>query len=226
MRYLKLFQQKYKLKPDGVFGPNTLRKLSEVLNIRSKEHLAHFLGQVHVETGGFHSGRESMNYSVKDILGTFSSRRISKEQALKYCRTANQPADEKAIANIVYGGAWGLKNLGNTQPMDGWFFRGNGAIQLTGRYNHQLFANYIKMPTLMQNPDLIMSDYYFESGVFFFNKKKIWDLCNVVTKEVIADQVSEAINLGRPNHPGVANHVDKRVHWTFHYYTLLQTIEL
>jgi len=225
MRYLKLFQQKYKLKPDGVLGPNTLRKISEVLNIKTKEHLAHFLGQVHVETGGFHAGRESMNYSVKGLDPFIRWKRINKLQALQYGRSANKSADEKAIANTIYGGQWGLKNLGNTKPLDGWLFRGNGSIQLTGRYNHQLFANYIKLPTLMENPDLVMSDYYFESGVFFFNNKKIWSLCNTVDKESI-QKVSRVVNLGRADHPKESIHEDKRIYWTFHYYALLQNIEL
>lgn len=224
MRYIKIFQQEYGLKPDGVIGNNTLKKISEVLGIKSKEHLAHFLGQVHLETGGFHFGRESMDYTPQALLKRFKGR-ITEKEAWKFGRTSNQPADQKNIANIVYGGEWGKKILGNTSPMDGWLYRGNGAIQLTGRHNHQEFANYIQLPTLMQNPDLVMQRYYFQSGVFFFNKRKLWRYCNEVTKEAVT-KVSKAVNLGNPNHPKDPNHLTERIHFTFHYYTLLQNVDL
>lgn len=47
---------------------------------------------------------------------------------------------------------------GNKQPNDGWVFRGRGGIQLTGRGTYQRFADYIKRPDIMTNPDLIAKD--------------------------------------------------------------------
>ena len=94
--------------------------------------LAHWLGQMFVESKGFTTREESLNYSVQGLLDTFGRHRISKADAEKFGRidkvvkgrkTVVRAAHQNAIANIVYGGEWGRKNLGNTQPGDGWKFR-------------------------------------------------------------------------------------------------------
>ena len=85
---------------------------------------AHFLAQIGHESNGLKSVTESLNYSVDGLLKTFSRSRISEADAKKYGRTATQPANQEMIANTVYGGEWGLKNLGNSQPGDGFKFRG------------------------------------------------------------------------------------------------------
>jgi len=49
------------------------------------------------------------------------------------------------LANILYGGEWGRKNLGNIKPTDGWSCRGFGPKQITGRANQTAFANAMGM---------------------------------------------------------------------------------
>lgn len=45
---------------------------------------------------------------------------------------------------IASGEAYeGRSDLGNTQPGDGVKFKGTGYIQVTGRYNHQRFSDYL-----------------------------------------------------------------------------------
>jgi putative chitinase len=95
--------------------------------------LAHFMAQVLHETGDLTILTESMNYSVQGLLDTFGTHRISIAQAQALGRSDAHPADQRGIANVVYGGQFGLTNLGNTQPDDGWNFRGTGLIQMTGR---------------------------------------------------------------------------------------------
>lgn len=97
--------------------------------------LAHWLGQMYVESAGFSVMAESLNYSVEGLLKTFGRHRISEADARQFGRTANRPANQSALANILYGGEWGRKNLGNTGPGDGWEFRGSGFKQITGRAN-------------------------------------------------------------------------------------------
>jgi putative chitinase len=97
--------------------------------------LAHWLGQMHVESRGFSTLVESLNYSVAGLRATFGPHRISDADCERYGRKPGQPADQEAIANIVYGGEWGRRNLGNTEPGDGWRNRGSGLIQQTGRAN-------------------------------------------------------------------------------------------
>lgn len=97
--------------------------------------LAHWLGQMHVESAGYTTLTESLNYSVDGLLKTFGRHRISEADARKFGRAPGRPANQSAIANLVYGGVWGRKNLGNTEPGDGWLYRGSGLKQITGRSN-------------------------------------------------------------------------------------------
>lgn len=94
--------------------------------------------------------RESLNYTPDRLLAVFGTKRISRADANRLGRTASKPADQKAIANLVYGGEWGRKNLGNIPGAnDGWDFRGGGLDQLTGR------ANYTKVG-IEKNPERIL----------------------------------------------------------------------
>ena len=113
-----------------------LRDRMERYGINTPLRQAHFLAQIGHESNSFESLRESLNYSVEGLLKTFSRSRISTQEAAMYGRTALQPANQEMIANTVYGGEWGRKNLGNTQEGDGWKYRGRGLIMLTGRANY------------------------------------------------------------------------------------------
>jgi putative chitinase len=81
--------------------------------------------------------QENLDYSVEGLLSGFGRHRISEADAKKYGRTTTQKANQVEIANCIYGGEWGRKNLGNTLPGDGWKHRGMGLKQLTGKFNHQ-----------------------------------------------------------------------------------------
>jgi putative chitinase len=82
---------------------------------------------------------ESLNYSVAALISLFSRERISSADAGQLGRRPGEPglsvSRQMAIANLIYGGDWGRRNLGNTQPGDGWIFRGTGPLQNTGRDN-------------------------------------------------------------------------------------------
>jgi hypothetical protein len=45
--------------------------------------------------------------------------------------------------------------LGNWSPQDAINFCGKGPIQITGRYNYQLFADYMKDQDIMTNPAML-----------------------------------------------------------------------
>jgi putative chitinase len=116
--------------------------------IRSPRCLASFLGNICHETGGLRHLEESFDYTPARLRQLFSrSGRITVALADELGRKPGErvvPQErQQAIANWIYGGAWGLRNLGNTRPNDGWYFRGKGLIQLTGRANHTRFAKQI-----------------------------------------------------------------------------------
>jgi predicted chitinase len=61
----------------------------------------------------------------------------------KYGDSLIQKANEIMIANLAYGSNAAMgRRLGNTQPEDGWNFRGRGLIQLTGRGNYTAVNKY------------------------------------------------------------------------------------
>lgn len=118
---------------------------------------AHFIAQVAHESNGFKSLRENLNYSVDGLLKTFSRQRISEADARKYGRTDSQPANQQMIANTIYGGDWGRKNLGNIAEGDGWKYRGAGLIQLTGRANFTKVNQALNFD-LVNRPERVAED--------------------------------------------------------------------
>jgi putative chitinase len=90
------------------------------------------------ETNGGRRLVESLDYSPDRLAAVFGKRATTR--ALDACRRVGHPADERTIANEVYGGDWGQRNLGNKLPGDGWTYRGRGLIQLTGRWSYARVA--------------------------------------------------------------------------------------
>jgi putative chitinase len=123
---------------DGRAPPGTGALIAQYASeggLTTRLRLIHFFAQVSHESG-FRPVAENLNYSVAGLKQTFSAARISRPQCEALGRAPGRAADQQGIANMVYGGAWGAANLGNTQPGDGWRYRGRGLIQLTGRANY------------------------------------------------------------------------------------------
>jgi putative chitinase len=112
---------------------------------------AMFIAQTGHESNGFTRLAESFNYTPEALLSTFGSR-ISKDQAALLGRTADHPARQEAIANLVYQGRYG-----NKLPGDGWKFRGHGLIQVTFLDNHKACGKALGLD-LVANPDLLLID--------------------------------------------------------------------
>lgn len=132
------------------------------VGIKTPLRLAHALAQQCVETGGFSALVESLNYSAKGLQATFGRTRVCDADAVRYGRKDGEgplsAARQKDIANLVYGGEWGRRNLGNTKPGDGWRFRGRGPKQVTGRSNYAQIAvlsglDLLEHPELLEQPD-------------------------------------------------------------------------
>jgi putative chitinase len=85
---------------------------------------------------------------------------------------------------------------GNEASGDGWRFRGRGALQLTGRSNYQLFANYLNNQNILQNPDLVATEFAFESAMFFFDRNNLWTLCDGGVDDRTITVVTRRVNGG------------------------------
>lgn len=101
---------------------------------------------------------ENLNYTPEALVATFGAHRITPEQAQAVGRIAGkQAADQRAIANIVYGNDWGRKHLGNILVDDGWRYRGRGPIGITGADNYRrvgdlIGQNLVGIPDLLSQP--------------------------------------------------------------------------
>ncbi|AEG99130.1 TPA: glycoside hydrolase family 19 protein [Klebsiella aerogenes] len=118
---------------------------------------AMFIAQMGHESGGFTRLVENLNYAADSLVPTFGKHRITAQQAAALGRTATQPADQRAIANLVYGGEWGKKNLGNQVAGDGWKYRGRGLKQITGVSNYRKCGLALKLDLVTQ-PELLEQD--------------------------------------------------------------------
>ena len=183
---LKNLQTKIGVVADGAFGPGTMKKAMEFYKL-TPERAAHFFGQTAHETGEFKIFTENLNYSTKGLLATFGKYFINEATALPYSKNPEK------IANRVYAGRMGN---GLSTSGDGWKFRGRGALQLTGKENYKAFSDYLGKPEIMTNPDLVATTYSFESAMFFFDKNKLWSICDQGVTDAAILSLTKRINGG------------------------------
>jgi putative chitinase len=161
-------QQKIGVTADGAFGPGTFKKAAAFYKL-SPDRAAHFFAQTAHESGNFRAFSENLNYGWKGLRTTFGKYFQTEGIAKNYER---QP---QRIANRAYANRMGN---GNEASGDGWKYRGRGALQLTGKDNYQAFANYIGRPEVVNDPDLVAGELCFESALWFFDRNKLWSICD------------------------------------------------
>jgi putative chitinase len=183
---LKNLQQKIGVTPDGAWGPGTLRAAAKYYKL-TPARAAHFFGQTSHETGGFKAFSENLNYSAKGLMGIFKKYFPNEALAKQYERNPEK------IANRVYANRMGN---GDEASGDGWKYRGRGALQLTGRTNYETFAAYCNRPDVMGNPDLVATELAFESAMFFFERNKLWSICDQGVTDAAILSVSKKVNGG------------------------------
>ena len=202
---LKSLQAKIGVGADGAFGPGTLKAAMAYYKM-TPERAAHFFAQTAHESGNFKAFAENLNYGASGLTTTFKKYFTTTEKALLYERKPEK------IANLVYGNRMGN---GDEASGDGFKFRGRGALQLTGKDNYKVFSEYLKKPEIMTNPDLVATEFAFESAIFFFDRNKLWDICDKgVNKDTIL-ALTKRINGGTH---GLADREEK----TLKYYGYLK----
>jgi putative chitinase len=111
-------------------------------DIMTTNRIAGFMAQCAHESADFTALEENLNYSEKALNSVFGRYfGEGKRDATEYAR---QP---EKIANYVYQDEFrsAAGQMGNTQPGDGWKFRGRGIKQLTGRNNYTAFGKSVGM---------------------------------------------------------------------------------
>lgn len=203
---LQSLQKKIGVTPDGSFGAGTMKAAMNFYKM-SAVRAAHFFAQTAHETGGFKAFGENLNYSAKGLRGIFGKYFPTDALAAQYERKPEK------IANRVYADRMGN---GNEASGDGWKYRGRGALQLTGKSNYQAFANYLGKPEIMTNPDLVATEFAFESAMFFFERNSLWKICDSGVNDTAILSITKKIN-------GGTHGLDDRKTKTYKYYTMLQS---
>lgn len=141
--------------------------------IDTPNEIASFLAQCAQETLELTAFEESFNYTPQAILATFNAKvkRFLPEEAERYGRTAQHPADQPAIANIAYE-----KRMGNgpRESGDGWKYRGRGLLQITGSHMYIACGRGIGQP-LYSNPDLLLIPAIGTAAAFWYWREKKLD---------------------------------------------------
>jgi putative chitinase len=182
---LKSLQERAGATADGAFGPGTMKSGMALLKL-TPVRAAHFFAQTSHETGGFKAFSENLNYSAQGLQGIFG-KYFPGNLEESYAR---QP---EKIANRVYADRMGN---GNEASGDGWKFRGRGALQLTGKANYEAFAKYLGTNEVMENPDLVATKYSFDSAMFFFERNKLWTICDKGINDAAILELTKRINGG------------------------------
>jgi putative chitinase len=183
---LAKLQAKIGVTADGAFGPGTLKAAAAHYKL-NKNRAAHFFAQCAHESGNWRATSENLNYGAKGLRGIFGKYFPTDALAKAYER---QPAK---IANRVYANRMG--NGPESSGM-GFKFRGRGFLQLTGHDNFKAFADYIDRPDVMDNPDLVAGELAIESALWFFDKNKLWSICDQGINDAAILALTKRINGG------------------------------
>ncbi|WP_454844069.1 glycoside hydrolase family 19 protein [Pseudomonas gorinensis] len=138
----------------GVFA-SALNLAMDRYQINTRLRMAAFIAQVGHESGQLTSLVENLNYSAEGLMKTWPSR----FDLVRATAAARKP---EQIANIVYAG-----RMGNTEPGDGWKYRGRGLFQVTGRANYTACGEALGLD-LINNPQLLEQPQYAAMSATWF----------------------------------------------------------
>ncbi|MES2757197.1 MAG: lytic enzyme [Pseudomonadota bacterium] len=162
--------------------------------------VAHFVAQTLHETGAYTLLLENLGYSAARLVAVWPAR-FRPQGPLDPALYAYQP---ELLANAVYGG-----RMGNTEPGDGYAYRGRGLLQLTGRASYaeatrQLRQGGAGCPDFVLEPDAVA-----EAGWCRAVAAAAWAAkgCNALADEDDVRALTRRIN-------GGDNGLAERLEWT------------
>jgi putative chitinase len=186
---VKEWQSKNGLVSDGVVGDSTWSKL--------------FVTNVEVDANGILAFINKLKGHIPDAVfsqlpATCAAYNIITPLRLAHfmAQCAHESGNFKWTTELATGKAYeGRKDLGNIQPGDGVKFKGRGYIQLTGRANYEKFSKFCG-EDCVTNPELVATKYPMLSAAYFFQKTKLWDICDQGSDETVVTKVSKRVNGG------------------------------
>ena len=172
--------------PNNKYPQDWVDAINKVLpdyNITTPARISAFLAECSVESQDFTVLQENLNYSAEGLCKTFGSHFTNEEEAAEY---AHNP---EKIANRVYSNRMGN---GDEASGDGWLYRGQGTIQLTGKENQQSFADSLNM-SVGDIPNYLGTfEGAIQSACFFWENNNL----NTLADSGEIDEISRKINGG------------------------------
>lgn len=157
-------------------------------SVTTPRRLCQFLGQVFVETGGFASMVENLNYKDPARLDGIFSAVHGSDDAQALIRRGPE-----AIANRVYANRLGN---GDEASGDGWRYRGSGYKQLTGRTNYRDIGDIVNLD-LEGNPELAREPAAAARIAFaFWDARECSPLADLGDVEGVTERINGPAKLG------------------------------
>ena len=152
---------------------SSLNKFLPVYNIDTLNRVAAFIAQTSHESANYTTLKENLNYGAQGLANTWPTRFAELDSAGHPIKpiTPNKVANDiqrqpEVIANFAYSNRMGN---GDVISGDGWRYRGQGLIQLTGKDNQSRFATAIKRDLSEMEDYLSSYDGAVESACWFWN---------------------------------------------------------
>lgn len=176
---------------------NLLNILPEY-DIDTSSRVAAFMAQCGHESGGFTVMQENLNYSAKGLVGTFKKYFPTEAVAKPYERKPEM------IANRVYANRMGN---GDEASGEGWYFRGRGIVQITGKNNYtKCSQSLFESNVLVENPDLLLeTEYAIHSACWFWSAARLNELADIgdiktMTKRINGGYIGLEDRINHYNH--------------------------
>jgi putative chitinase len=153
--------------------------------INTPLRLCHFLAQCAHESADFKHVSENLNYSLEALMRVFP-KYFTIENVESY---VHQPVE---IAARVYANRMGN---GDEASLEGWFYRGRGYIQLTGKDNYKAFDATVS-DNVVINPEIVATVYPLESAAWFWNSHKLNEVADQGADQNVIAEITKKINGG------------------------------
>ena len=152
-------------------------------DIDTPKRVAAFMAQCGHESGGFTLMQENLNYSAKGLVGTFKKYFPTEAHAKPYERKPEM------IANRVYANRMGN---GDEASGEGWYFRGRGIVQITGKNNYtKCSQSLFESNVLVENPDLLLeSEYAIHSACWFWSAARLNELADISDMKTMTKRIN------------------------------------
>jgi len=162
---------------------NNLLNILPEYDIDTAARVAAFMAQCGHESGGFTVMQENLNYSAKGLVGTFNKYFPTEAVAKPYERRPEM------IANRVYANRMGN---GDEASGEGWYFRGRGIVQITGKNNYtKCSQSLFESNVLVENPDLLLeSEYAIHSACWFWSAARLNELADIGDMKTMTKRIN------------------------------------